>query len=448
MGALFVRFWDGRVLDVTTMTMDDQTLLRNYAAKRTEGDFAELVRRHVDFVYSTALRQVNGDAHLAQDVTQLVFTDVARKAAALVGHRALAGWLHTSTRYAAAKLVRSEVRRRDRERESQHMHITNDGDGAAAAEWEKVRPVLDEALGEMEERDREAIILRLIEGRDYGEVGARLTMTANAARMRTDRALDKLRAALARRGITSSAGALALALGNHALTAAPVGMAGSVTAGALGGAAATGAGVGGLVFMSMSKLQIGLVAGLVAAGAGGYVWQQKEAEAAIAELAATKSPAMQVATPSPRHEESAKIASTEVELARLESDVARLQTELASATTAGATQRSVPRYTMDQLDKRPKVRVHAQPKYPAAMRQGGIEGQVIVGFDVNADGEVESVRVISSSRPEFESSALEAVRTWQFVPGEKNGAKVVSGDLQQAIRFQVAGKAEAPATWF
>ncbi len=430
------------------MNADDQTLLRNYAAKRTEADFAELVRRHVDFVYSTALRQVNGDTHLAQDVTQLVFTDVARKAAALVGHRALAGWLHTSTRYAAAKLVRSEVRRRDREQEAQHMQITDDGDGAAAAEWEKVRPVLDDALGEMEERDREAIILRLIEGRDYGEVGARLTMTANAARMRTDRALDKLRAALARRGITSSAGALALALGNHAMTAAPVGMAGSVAAGALGSAAALGTGVGSLVFMSMSKLQIGVVAGLVAAGVGGYAWQQKEADAAIAEIAAASKTTVQVATPSPRREESAKAPTSEDGLARLEADVARLQTELANAPTASAERRAVPRVSVDQLDKLPKVRVHAQPKYPATMRQVGIEGQVIVGFDVNADGEVESVRVVSSSRPEFEAPALDAVRTWQFEPGEKNGAKVVSGDLQQMIRFQVAGKANAPATWF
>lgn len=430
------------------MNADDQTLLRNYAAKRTEADFAELVRRHVDFVYSTALRQVNGDAHLAQDVTQLVFTDVARKAAALVGHRALAGWLHTSTRYAAAKLVRSEVRRRDREREAQHMQITDDGDGASAAEWEKVRPVLDDALGEMEERDREAIILRLIEGRDYGEVGARLTITANAARMRTDRALDKLRAALARRGITSSAGALAMALGSHALTAAPVGMAGSVAAGALSSAAALGTGVGSLVFMSMSKLQIGVVAGLVAAGAGGYAWQQKEADAAIAEIAAASKTTVQVATPSPRREERAKAPTSEDGLARLEADVARLQTELANAPTASAERRAVPRVSVDQLDKPPKVRVHVQPKYPAAMRQGGIEGQVIVGFDVNADGEVEAVRVISSSRPEFEAPALDAVRTWHFEPGEKNGAKVVSGDLQQAIRFRVAGKAEAPATWF
>src|SRR5436189_6234372 len=94
---------------------DDAELLRHYAEEGVEDAFAELVRRHVNLVYSAALRQVNGDAHLAADATQLVFTDLARKADSLVGHRVLAGWLFTSTRFAAAKLVRGERRRHARE---------------------------------------------------------------------------------------------------------------------------------------------------------------------------------------------------------------------------------------------------------------------------------------------------------------------------------------------
>ena len=82
------------------MMDDDAALLRRYAADRTEEAFAELVRRHVDFVYSAALRQANGDVHLAQDATQQVFTDLARKAAVLADRPVLAGWLFTSTRYA------------------------------------------------------------------------------------------------------------------------------------------------------------------------------------------------------------------------------------------------------------------------------------------------------------------------------------------------------------
>jgi DNA-directed RNA polymerase specialized sigma24 family protein len=87
---------------------DDAELLRRYFEEGVDAAFAELVRRHVDLVYSAALRQVNGDTHLAADATQIVFSDLARKAGAPVGHQVLAGWLFTSTRFAAAKLVRGE----------------------------------------------------------------------------------------------------------------------------------------------------------------------------------------------------------------------------------------------------------------------------------------------------------------------------------------------------
>src|SRR5260221_3936240 len=97
--------------------MDDATLLRRYARDRSEGDFAELVHRHLDLVYSAALRQVNGDTHLAQDVTQLVFTDLARKSAQLANHPVLAGWLFTSTPVAAAQLVRPARRQQARGQE-------------------------------------------------------------------------------------------------------------------------------------------------------------------------------------------------------------------------------------------------------------------------------------------------------------------------------------------
>src|SRR5471030_1800646 len=93
----------------------DHELLRRFAEADSEAAFAELVRRHVNLVYSAALRQVNGDAHLAQDVAQTVFTNLARKAAPLSRREVLTGWLYTSAHFAAAKIVRGENRRRDRE---------------------------------------------------------------------------------------------------------------------------------------------------------------------------------------------------------------------------------------------------------------------------------------------------------------------------------------------
>jgi len=103
-----------------TMTPDGE-LLRRYAEAGSEAAFAELVQRYVDLVYSAALRQVNGDVHLAHDVSQAVFTDLARKAAALPRHRALTGWLYTGSHFAATKAVRAESRRRTHEQEAQAM---------------------------------------------------------------------------------------------------------------------------------------------------------------------------------------------------------------------------------------------------------------------------------------------------------------------------------------
>src|SRR4051812_24512782 len=207
---------------------DDAELLRRYAEEAADDAFAELVRRHVNLVYSAALRQLNGDAHLAADATQLVFTDLARKAGKLAGHRVLAGWLFTSTRFATAKLVRGERRRQAREQEAQLMQELFQDDSAASLDWQRVRPVLDEALGELNENDREAILLRFFEGRDFAAVGARLNIADNTARMRVERALDKLRTLLERRGVTSTSAALATVLANQAVLAAPVGLAASV----------------------------------------------------------------------------------------------------------------------------------------------------------------------------------------------------------------------------
>src|ERR1041385_5282487 len=97
---------------------DDAELLRRYAREADERAFAEFVRRHIDFVYGAALRQAGGDAALAADVVQLVFSDAARKAPALAGHAWLIGWLHTATRFAVAKAIRGDARRRAREHEA------------------------------------------------------------------------------------------------------------------------------------------------------------------------------------------------------------------------------------------------------------------------------------------------------------------------------------------
>ena len=78
---------------------DDSQLLRRYDEDHSESAFAELVARHIDLVYSAALRQLKGDTHLAQDVAQTVFADLARKARSVSRHGVLTGWLYQATRY-------------------------------------------------------------------------------------------------------------------------------------------------------------------------------------------------------------------------------------------------------------------------------------------------------------------------------------------------------------
>src|ERR1043165_4309512 len=92
------------------MEADDMALLRDYAANRSELAFRALVDRHLNLVYATALRQL-GDNHLAEEVTQAVFIALAQKAASLPHRTVLAGGLFRATRFAAAKIKRSESRR-------------------------------------------------------------------------------------------------------------------------------------------------------------------------------------------------------------------------------------------------------------------------------------------------------------------------------------------------
>lgn len=244
--------------------IEDAELLRRYAADRSQEAFAELVRRRVNLVYSVALRQVGGDAHLAEDVTQRVFADLARKAASLSGHAVLSGWLYRSAQFAATDVVRTERRRRVREQEAHTMHETTANPGAPV-DWEKLRPVLDEVMGDLDEEDRDAVALRFFEERSFAEVGSAFRISEDAARKRVTRALDQLHSLLARRGVTSTTAALGVALANQVSATAPAGLAQLVTSFALatGGA---GAGAGAFLF-TMTKLKTGLIALLVAGGA-------------------------------------------------------------------------------------------------------------------------------------------------------------------------------------
>ena len=161
--------------------LDDQQLLRRYVADGSEAAFGELVVRYVNLVYSTALRRAGGDSHLAQDVSQLVFTDLARKARSLSKDVVLAGWLHKATQYATTQMLRSEHRRQRREQEAVAM---NELKSESTPDWEQIRPLLDEALDRLNQTDRDALLLRFFEQRSLAEVGCALGANEEAARKR------------------------------------------------------------------------------------------------------------------------------------------------------------------------------------------------------------------------------------------------------------------------
>src|SRR6266566_3712862 len=142
------------------MTADSE-LLRQYAVSGSESAFTELVSRHIDLVYSAAVRQVR-DHGLARDVTQTVFIDLARKARSLSPDVVLAGWLHRGARFAAAKVVRAESRRREREQEAIMLQTTP----VPEPDWEQIGPVLDEAIAKLKTKERDAVLLRFFEKRD------------------------------------------------------------------------------------------------------------------------------------------------------------------------------------------------------------------------------------------------------------------------------------------
>ncbi len=215
-------------------TLENAALLADYVNTGSEWAFRELISIYVDPVYSTALRIVGNDRLLAEDVTQTVFIDLARKAPQLQNEVILGGWLHRHTRFVASKTVRSERRRQNRERESVYMNSLQQ----ESPSLEIVGAFLDEAIDDLKAEDKAAILLRFFERRDFRSIGEVLKTSEDAARMRVNRALDRLETCLRRRGVALPATTLGILLAANMVTAAPVGLAASISATALASVAA------------------------------------------------------------------------------------------------------------------------------------------------------------------------------------------------------------------
>lgn len=210
----------------------DMELVREYAARHSEEAFATLVSQHVNLVYSVALRRLR-DTHLAEEATQAVFIILARKAGALGPKTILPAWLCRTAQYAAADALRAKRRRQNREQEAYMQSSLNEPD-AESAPWIEIAPLLDVAMARLGEKDHNAIVLRFFEGRDLKQVGAALGVSENTAKTRVSRALERLRQFFLKRGVTLSAAVIAGAVSENSIQAAPVALAKTATAMALG----------------------------------------------------------------------------------------------------------------------------------------------------------------------------------------------------------------------
>ena len=316
--------------------IDDATLLHRYAVNRSEEAFTELVGRHLPLVYSAALRRLDGDTHRAADVAQGVFAALARDAARLSRHAVLAGWLYTATRNAAIDVVRAEQRRRVREREAHTMQEIS-GQPEIQADWARLRPVLDGVMDQLGARDRDAVLLRFFQGRQFLEIANVLGVSEDAARKRVERATEKLRSLLRRHGITSTSAALASVVAGETTVAAPAGLATSVIGAALAGGGAT---VSAVTFMTVTKLQAGIAAAVLVGGTVGLISQHRT----IAELRDTRADLQQqLAKSATVNATTAKArVAADAELAKLHAALAVLKTgardAMPRAESTGATQ--------------------------------------------------------------------------------------------------------------
>jgi len=257
----------------------DAQLLREYAESGSESAFTELVARHTDLVYSAALRQLPS-SDLACDIAQNVFTSLARGARTLAGKlnpdASLAGWLCRCTRNLALNLRRDDFRRHSRERQAmENLHSTPE----TAPDWDRLCPVLDEAISGLNEADHDALVLRFFKNLDLRSVGLALGVSDDTAQKRVSRALEKLRDHLAHHGITTTGSALAMAISANAVQAAPAGLAVTISAAATlaGTTLTTTATATAIKTIAMTTLQKTLVTATLAVVAGAGIYEARQA---------------------------------------------------------------------------------------------------------------------------------------------------------------------------
>ena len=244
--------------------LDDIALLRQYTEQNSEEAFAALVSRHVNKVYSVALRHTR-NPHQAEEITHAVFVILAKKSGQLGKKVVLSGWLYETSRLTAVTFIRSEIRRARREQQAHMQNLLNEADTDV---WPKIAPLLDAAMAGLSETDRHAIVLRFFDGKNMKEVGTALGASEDAAKMRVNRAVEKLQKFFRKRGIASTTAILTAAISANSVQAAPVTLAKTVTAVAIAKGATASASTltfikGALNIMAWTNAKTAIVSAVV-----------------------------------------------------------------------------------------------------------------------------------------------------------------------------------------
>jgi len=372
--------------------VDDIALLREYAVAKSESAFAALVSRHIHFVYSAALRQVR-DPDLAKDVTQAVFIILARKAGKISSNVVLSGWLFKTVRFTASAQLKAAMRRQRREQEANMNSLISQP--ASNCDWDRMAPLLDEAIAKLSEKDRQALLLRYFEGKSLAQVGGALAVNEDAARKRVGRALDKLRQFFGRRGVALSVVAIGGALTTCAVQAAPAGLATTISATAVQGSAAAASTLalakGALKLMTLAKVK---VIGLATAAAVVVVATGVAVEKLATESKVDSSPAqVTIEGPAPASPDQAASTSTVVSAASAPAPVAQQQIKTRpNPGPAGGVDDSV----WTQMDGRPLSALPAE----FILRPTHFDGRTSkwVATAPSADGQRMLARAISFKR--------------------------------------------------
>jgi len=205
----------------------DHQLLKQHQLDPSGKAFGILVDRYLGLVHSVA-RRITANDEAARDISQTIFLRLVKKAPDIPTALPLTAWFHRETNSASVDYVRSEVRRQEREKISATLDTMN----ADSSQWNEIAPEIDDALNELEDEDRALVLFRFYENKSHPEIGRALGISQDAARMRTRRALDKLKSSLGKRGITTTATLLGTSLAANAVTTPPAGLAASISASA------------------------------------------------------------------------------------------------------------------------------------------------------------------------------------------------------------------------